>query len=187
MPAPISEEEIIRRVEQRCYEVPSSLDTPCLEVPVGDGIDYGSKSHPTLGPRYRAVYYGGRHWKLHRLMYFWFSGDEEFDVEDTSVHVLHKCHNHHCIRPEHLELGDHTLNMRQMFETRRDYQRKRRKHSNIKDIVRKLFIEGVSQAAIREQYPQLTNGSISKIWRRKSYKEYLPVWEKPTFEEFRYV
>ena len=54
----------------------------------------------------RAGYNGG-HIKAHRLAWLLFVGE----IPDKTF-VLHKCDNPPCVNPEHLELGNHSKNLR---------------------------------------------------------------------------
>jgi hypothetical protein len=55
----------------------------------------------------------------HRFAYKLYIGE----IED-GLHVLHKCNNSLCVNPEHLYVGTHTDNMRDMAISCRAYQRK---------------------------------------------------------------
>ncbi len=52
----------------------------------------------------------GGHIKAHRLSYQIAHGDLP-----SSAHVLHRCDTPSCVRPDHLFLGDHAANMRDMW------------------------------------------------------------------------
>ena len=188
--AGMTDEMLQKRIEERAYEIPweGHPESPCWTVDVGDGIAYGAAGNEKLGPRYRTVYMGNRHFKLHRLMYFWFSDDEEFDLLDRKQVIRHICDNVHCIRPDHLERGSQADNIQDTFDRKRDGQRRSRKLGNkeVKDIARRLFIEGESQKSVKADFPVITNnGTLSGIWLRKSYKDLLPQWSKPTYKELR--
>lgn len=59
---------------------------------------------------YGYMRYEGRRTTAHRIAMIL----EGLDVDGVSV--LHKCHNRSCVNPEHLYLGDHNQNMRDMAE-----------------------------------------------------------------------
>ncbi len=62
------------------------------------------------GGKYGAIYYQGKHWRVHRLAAVLWLG---FD-DDPSVKVLHTCDNPPCFNPAHLFTGTHQDNMDDM-------------------------------------------------------------------------
>lgn len=58
----------------------------------------------------------GKTWKAHRFSYFVTYGDVE-----NGVSVLHKCDNPICVRPDHLELGTQSKNIRDCVSRGRHY------------------------------------------------------------------
>ena len=69
----------------------------------------GCRDHHGYGQIARGGKYGG-HMKAHRASYELSVGP----VPD-GMHVLHRCDNPSCVRPDHLFLGDHSANMRDMW------------------------------------------------------------------------
>jgi len=62
---------------------------------------------------YGQIANGGRsggHIKAHRLSYMFLHG-----LISSDAHVLHRCDNPVCVRPDHLFLGDQKTNMRDMW------------------------------------------------------------------------
>jgi hypothetical protein len=57
----------------------------------------------------------GKHVKAHR--YAWEDANDA--PVPPGVHVLHDCDNPRCVRPDHLHLGTHGDNMREMIARRR--------------------------------------------------------------------
>lgn len=81
-----------------------------------------------------------RTFRVHRLIY-------ELKVGSISgKHVLHSCDNPQCINPEHLHLGTHQDNMREMAERKRcksgsSHKSARLTEHNVKEI-RSLYASG---------------------------------------------
>ncbi|RJS14624.1 hypothetical protein DRW03_34685 [Corallococcus sp. H22C18031201] len=59
---------------------------------------------------YGVFYCRGKQVRAHRFSYELCCGVSLSEGE----FVLHSCHNRRCVRPEHLHLGDHKQNMREM-------------------------------------------------------------------------
>ena len=81
-----------------------------------DCIDHGKgKSLNKYG--YATVWHKRRYVKLHRLAYCQHHGIEIEAIDGQMV--LHSCDNPRCINPDHLRLGSHADNMRDVSERRR--------------------------------------------------------------------
>lgn len=77
------------------------MATPC--------IDHGGKK-----PKYATCYWQGGYTMKHRKAYCVANGLSIADIEGKVVR--HKCDNPRCINPEHLEIGNHSDNMRDCVE-----------------------------------------------------------------------
>lgn len=69
----------------------------------------GCRDHHGYGQINRGGHAGG-HVKAHRLSFELANGPLP-----PGAHVLHRCDTPACVRPDHLFLGDHTTNMRDMW------------------------------------------------------------------------
>lgn len=84
-------------------------------------VDKEGPLHPVLKTRchlwtgtilskgYGQARMNGRRWRAHRLAYAILVG-----VVSDDIMVLHKCDNRKCVNPDHLFLGDHLTNMKDM-------------------------------------------------------------------------
>ena len=84
-------------------------------------VDKEGPLHPVLKTRchlwtgtilsegYGQAHMNGRRWRAHRLAYAILVG-----VVSDDIMVLHKCDNRKCVNPDHLFLGDHLTNMKDM-------------------------------------------------------------------------
>jgi hypothetical protein len=80
------------------------METPCIEWPGAlDDRGYGRKNIKKNG-KWVTV-------RTHRLAW-----EEANGPIPDGLHVLHRCDNPPCMNPEHLMVGDHAENMRQMME-----------------------------------------------------------------------
>lgn len=86
-------------------------------------IDHGCKG---FGIGYATAYYKGRDGKKkfttkHRVVYCKVNGIHPEDLPKDLV-IRHTCDNARCINPDHLEVGTHADNMRDMAERGRAYK-----------------------------------------------------------------
>jgi hypothetical protein len=102
----------------------------------------------------------------HRVAYELWNGV----IPDGSV-ARHKCDVRNCVNPEHLELGTHTDNMRDMFERNRQANvvgvnnpRAKLTEENVREI-RVLLDKGLFQQEIACMFG-VTQTAISRIKRR---------------------
>ncbi len=113
---------------------------------------------------YGATWAYGKMWYTHRLAL-------HLEGIDTSGHmVLHSCDNPRCCNPEHMRLGTHQENMRDMRSRGRQSRGEHRPAAKLteQDILDIRAISGMSQRAIADQYG-VTPTAINLIINRKSW------------------
>lgn len=134
------------------------------------GLTSTSKKNPTP---YGVLGWCGNSARAHRVAYLLACG-----VIPDGMMVLHKCDNSLCCNPDHLYLGDHAQNMRDMVE------RKRRKGVGVGSCngrakltqaqaneIRSLYAVGVvSQQTLAIQYG-ISQFAVSQIILNKRYKD----------------
>jgi len=87
--------------------------------------------------------------------------------------VLHSCHCRECTNPEHLHLGSHKQNMKEMVEA--DRQAKGKKHGMAKleeeqvKIIKDLLKKGIEGSKIAKMFNvskvSISNIRLNKIWK----------------------
>jgi hypothetical protein len=112
----------------------------------------------------------GKRVSLHRYMY-----EECFGFIPEGMMVRHKCDNRQCINPEHLELGTHQDNMRDMVERGRSMKgkgsRMSKKNLTKEDVMKIKFLlgAGLKQGDIAKKF-NIHKESVSFINRGKTWK-----------------
>ncbi len=92
---------------------------------------------------YGQVRWDGRNMAASRAMYIAIHGPL-----GSRDFVLHKCDNPPCCNPEHLELGDHRLNMKQMRERGRAVGMFRALDPALRDEIKELRSGGLTHREI---------------------------------------
>ena len=144
--------------------------TPC--------IDHGGKK-----PKYATCYWQGGYTMKHRKAYCQANGLNIADIKDKVVR--HKCDNPRCVNPEHLELGNHSDNMRDCVERGRhvnnlsncDHTNRKRGEDNpnaklTADIVADMRVKwaaGWEQTEIARQYG-VRQTDVSRIVNNKAWR-----------------
>lgn len=126
---------ILDRIERYVEQVPFS-DCHYWTGGLTRKNGYGSISIREKGNRDNQ-----RSFKVHRLIYEIKKGNAE------GFHVLHSCDNPRCVNPDHLSLGTHQDNMREMKERKRHVHGIRSpfcklSENDIREI-RKLYVSGL--------------------------------------------
>lgn len=115
----------------------------------------------------------GKHVRAHRAFYGYYVGP----IPDGMM-VCHKCDNRPCCNPDHLYLGTHKDNMRDMIEKGRGNMLPGERNQNAKlknayiPEIRKLYGEGWSQREITEKY-SVAQTTIGRALRGVSYSKIL--------------
>jgi hypothetical protein len=129
------------------------------------------QSHKNPTP-YGVLGWKGKHSRAHRVAYALVNGDIP-----EGMMVLHACDNTLCCNPEHLYLGDHAQNMKDMVTRRRrkgvgvgEENGRSKLTREQAEAIRSIYAAGgVSQDAIGELYG-VSQYAISQIILGKRYK-----------------
>ena len=121
-----------------------------------------------IGPKHRQGYEYHKQMMAHRYSYQYYIGS--FPKE---LHVLHKCDNPSCVNPNHLFLGTHLDNMRDMYSKNRCPHKNGIEHHNAKanlEIVRHIRKKEMSQRAYAKLYG-MCQRSIAEIQLRLTWPQ----------------
>jgi hypothetical protein len=130
---------------------------------------------PFLGHRnskgYGRVSYNGKHWLIHRLIWFFIYGSVP-EYGDSDQEIRHSCDNPPCCNPHHLLLGSHRDNMSDCSTRARIVSLKGEVHSQAKlteqDVLSiRNSIE--SHSALARKY-NVHKSNISLITTRKHWR-----------------
>ena len=105
---------------------------------------------------YPIVWHEGKHCREHRLVYVRSRGLKLSDIQ--GLEVRHRCDNTVCINEEHLEIGTHADNMRDMAERGRANPLRGSSHPVSKlveadvPVIRRLIAEGRTQRNVARQF-----------------------------------
>jgi len=129
-----TKQHILDRLHRYIIQIPFS-DCHYWISSLGRKNGYG-----TINVREKGNRDNRKQYKVHRLMYELYKGP----IGDR--HVLHKCDNPQCVNPEHLFLGTHQDNMRDMALKKRTMFGSKHKDAKLKPEqvleIRKLYAEG---------------------------------------------
>jgi hypothetical protein len=126
----------------------------------------GAKNKDGYG-RFRV---GRKHERAHAMLLWW-------STKQRPGYVMHLCDNPCCVRPSHLQVGSHSLNMRDCYSKSRrpdctpkgvNHYKSRFSESEVAAI-RKRYANGETQSAIGASY-NVHQSHISQIVRGKTYK-----------------
>lgn len=109
----------------------------------------------------------GKSIRLHRVIWMKLYGEIP-----EGLMVCHKCDNRNCINPDHLFLGTHTDNMRDMASKGRTGTRRGTDNNQNKlteDQVRAIRLDHRPQTEIAKDYG-VTNQAIHLIKKRKNWR-----------------
>jgi DNA-binding transcriptional regulator YiaG len=124
-------------------------------------------SHTSNRGGYTEYHFNGKKYVLHRYIY-----EECFGEIPDNMIVRHKCDNRLCINPEHLELGTHLENMKDMTDRKRQCRGENSPFAKLteKDIpeIRKMLQDGIKMTDIAKRY-NVSRSTISNIKRRKTW------------------
>jgi hypothetical protein len=111
----------------------------------------------------------GKNIKAHRFSYQLHKGE----IPD-GMFILHSCDNPKCIRPDHLSIGTHAENMRDMINKNRDNKAKgsaagqaKLTENQVIEIKQKLNL-GIKQKIIAQEY-NIDDSNISRIKTGKNW------------------
>ena len=119
----------------------------------------------------------GKEYRAHRVSYIW-----EYGPIPDGVEVCHRCENPPCVRPSHLFLGSHSVNMTDastkgrnathLYPERRPRgERHGNTHLKVGDVdeIRKLALSGIPQRTLAKRY-SVHQATIHRIVRHKVWK-----------------
>jgi hypothetical protein len=69
---------------------------------------------------YGMFHYQGMPRRAHRLSWSFLNGDIPSIFNDGKSEICHSCDNRGCVNPDHLFLGNHLINMQDMFKKKRN-------------------------------------------------------------------
>lgn len=136
------------------------LWTGAVERDVGDG----KKGYGYLSQRYGAKV---RKVKAHHISYRLHFGP----LKPGQV-IRHRCHNRLCVNPDHLEVGTHAENMRDMVMSGR--ASKKLNADKVFDI-RWAYAQGASIAELAEAM-RVSRSCIEKVVRWETWRHLLGPW-----------
>ncbi len=116
---------------------------------------------------YGSLRYNGPTRLAHRVSWLAFKG-----VIPADRDVLHQCDEPSCVNPDHLFLGDHSDNMRDMFAKGRGNRVTGERHHKSKltvEDVRSIRASGLSAYAVAKQY-DMDKSTIQDVLNRKTWK-----------------
>jgi len=117
----------------------------------------------------------GKIWPVHRLTYFLHAEDAPLDVLiNPKLFICHKCDVAACCNPEHLFIGDASLNTKDKVLKNRQTMGYLVSISKLKELdipkILKLKTAGFSNAAIGRKY-NVARGTIRKIVNGNNWKQ----------------
>lgn len=120
---------------------------------------------------YGWIWFGEKLRKTHRVVYS-IVHNEELTREDF---VCHSCDNPSCCNPEHLFLGNHDENMKDMVDKKRsgrreDHSQAKLTFDQVREIRQKYRSMKISQRGLAKQYG-VDQALICKIIQNKLWKE----------------
>lgn len=137
----------------------------------GNGQGYGKMR---IGGRKGALVYAHRlSWELH------------YGFIPEGLHVLHRCDNGACVRPDHLFLGTHKDNMADAAIKERFPDRRGEAGGNVKLSAENVLAirarKGQTQRALAAEFG-VTHSQIGGISRGVYWPHLTAVWVTPAFE-----
>lgn len=131
--------------------------------PKGSGCWIWEKSVRSSG--YGAFRYQNKNWNAHRLAWFFYRGSDPGEKQ-----VLHHCDVRACVNPEHLYLGDHADNMRDMAVRQRAAKGSGNGNSKLSlEAVKKIIKDARGLTEIALEYgitkEQVWNIRTGRQWR----------------------
>jgi hypothetical protein len=141
-----------------------ALITPWISVDPKSGCWNWTRA---LANGYGSLWIKTRFYKTHRLIAAVFHG---LDITDTSIFVCHRCDNPKCCNPDHLFLGDQTINMmdarmKNRFPTGTDHWHSRITDEDVRSIF-ELYNRGEETDALAKKF-SVHRGYIEALLNKK--------------------
>lgn len=139
-----------------------------LDFEVNENRCFICTSHKPTSNGYCFMVVDGKRTYIHRFVY-----EECFGEIPEGLHIRHKCDTPICINPEHLEVGTHQDNMRDMVERKRHNYGEKSPVAKLTEAdvleIKEMLFKGITQKEIAKKY-DVHPSTISMINTGKNWR-----------------